>query len=110
VTDNGRGPRGTGDRGHGLVGMRERVALYHGDFDAGVRNGGGFVVPARLPFAASEARASASSSRTTRRSSAPAFARSSRRIRRSRVSAGPPLGAKPTGACALAPPQASLWR
>jgi signal transduction histidine kinase len=53
VADNGRGPRGTGDLGHGLVGMRERVALYDGDFDAGARNGGGFVVRARLPFAAS---------------------------------------------------------
>jgi signal transduction histidine kinase len=34
------------------VGMRERVALYDGEFDAGARNGGGFVVRVRLPLAA----------------------------------------------------------
>ena len=30
--------------------MRERVALYGGDFQAGARNGGGFVVTACLPL------------------------------------------------------------
>jgi signal transduction histidine kinase len=55
VTDDGRGPRATADAGHGLVGMRERVALYGGDFDAGARNGGGFVVRARLPVATTRA-------------------------------------------------------
>ena len=38
--------------GHGLVGMRERVALYHGDLDVGPRPIGGFHVAARLPFGA----------------------------------------------------------
>jgi signal transduction histidine kinase len=51
IADDGRGSRAVGDPGHGLVGMRERVALYGGDFDAGARNGGGFVVRARLPLA-----------------------------------------------------------
>ena len=45
-------PVGTG--GHGLVGMRERVALYDGEFEAAATSTGGFRVRARLPFGAAE--------------------------------------------------------
>jgi signal transduction histidine kinase len=36
--------------GHGLVGMRERVALYGGRFEAARRPSGGFTVRALLPI------------------------------------------------------------
>jgi signal transduction histidine kinase len=54
ITDDGRGPAVTNGDGHGLVGMRERATLYGGEFSAGAREGGGFVVRARLPIPTSE--------------------------------------------------------
>ncbi|MFC3996370.1 histidine kinase [Nocardiopsis sediminis] len=42
--------------GHGLLGMRERVALFGGELHAGAREGGGFRVRVRLPLEAGTGR------------------------------------------------------
>jgi signal transduction histidine kinase len=49
VDDGPGGPARTPGGGHGLVGMRERVALYGGRLDAGRRAEGGFAVHVLLP-------------------------------------------------------------
>jgi signal transduction histidine kinase len=75
VWDDGRGAADDGDNGlesasgrrqtdsdrrsragHGLIGMRERVALFGGALEVGSRPGGGFLVAARLPLDGGEPR------------------------------------------------------
>ncbi len=62
VTDDGGLPAGLGapgiaaaGTGHGIIGMRERVHLCGGTFDAGPLPGGGFEVTAALPLPAAGA-------------------------------------------------------
>jgi signal transduction histidine kinase len=52
VLDDGPGSHANGNSepGHGLIGMRERIALYGGDLVTGPRDSGGFAVTARLPY------------------------------------------------------------
>ena len=65
ITDDGRGlasrptpaAAGTTDatsRGHGLIGMRERVAVWGGELSTGPRPGGGYRVRAIFPYGGSE--------------------------------------------------------
>ncbi|MEW2357216.1 histidine kinase [Spirillospora sp. NPDC029432] len=51
VSDDGRGPGGAGGGGHGLIGMRERVAAAGGELETGAGSGGtGYRVAATLPL------------------------------------------------------------
>jgi signal transduction histidine kinase len=50
VRDNGSGPDGAGTAGHGLLGMRERVAAVGGELRTGPGRLGGFLVQAWLPM------------------------------------------------------------
>jgi signal transduction histidine kinase len=50
VSDDGKANGKPRSSGHGLVGMRERVALYGGELTAGPKKEGGFSVRARLPL------------------------------------------------------------
>jgi signal transduction histidine kinase len=54
IRDNGEGGSEEAVRastGHGLIGMRERVALFGGELEAGSSDVGGFTVRSRLPIA-----------------------------------------------------------
>lgn len=51
VVDDGRGDVTEVRPGHGILGMRERTAMFGGLVQAGPRNGGGFSVCATLPWA-----------------------------------------------------------
>lgn len=54
VTNSGRAAQ-NGQGGYGLLGMRQRVALYGGELHAEPRPEGGFRVRARLPTTADQA-------------------------------------------------------
>jgi signal transduction histidine kinase len=50
VSNDGDVPQWAFAEGRGITGMRERVALYHGELQVGPQPGGGFSVRARLPI------------------------------------------------------------
>ena len=50
VVDDGRGAPADAAEGHGIIGMRERAALFGGELRVGPAPGGGFAVHARIPI------------------------------------------------------------
>lgn len=60
LCDTGRGPTHIDGNGHGLIGMRERLAIVGGSVTAGPAPDGGFVVRAWIPHRAESANADTS--------------------------------------------------
>ena len=52
ISDDGTGASQTPGLGRGLIGMRERVAIYGGAIENGNRPGGGYIVTVHLPVPA----------------------------------------------------------
>jgi signal transduction histidine kinase len=50
IRDDGRGSSTSNGRGHGLLGVRERVKIYGGNMTAGTAAQGGFVLSTHLPL------------------------------------------------------------
>jgi signal transduction histidine kinase len=50
VTDDGRPEGAPATGGRGLIGLRERIAVYHGTLDVGPRPGGGWRLVATIPL------------------------------------------------------------
>jgi signal transduction histidine kinase len=50
IEDDGAGAPTDGPAGHGLIGMRERVALFGGQLEVGPKAEGGYRVCAQLPL------------------------------------------------------------
>ena len=50
IADTGAGVSNGGGSGHGVIGMRERVAVFGGELASGPQSGGGYAVRARLPL------------------------------------------------------------
>lgn len=51
VTDDGPGPPQSTTGGHGLIGIRERVAVVGGTVETGASRDGGFALDVRIPYA-----------------------------------------------------------